>query len=158
MGPWISRESISLAAIRLELSVLLIQVTLGLKTMATEATGNATTLQTDYLSLLVKQLQNQDPLAPMDSSQMTAQLSQLYELDALESMDSNFGQVLESVQQSYASSLVGKEVSFEAAGEDGASQTVTGEVEEVNIEDPSDVTLMVGDKTISLSDVISVRN
>lgn len=158
VGVWISHESVSACASRLKRINWIVWFDLGLKTMAVEATSNATTLQTDYLSLLVTQLQNQDPMAPMDSSEMTAQLSQLYQLQALENMDSNFSQVLESAQQSYASSLVGKEVSFEASGDDGSAETVTGQVQEVNIEDPSDVTLMVGNRTIGLADVISVRN
>ncbi len=126
--------------------------------MATEAIGNSTTLQTDYLSLLVKQLQNQDPMAPMDSSQMTAQLSQLYQLQALENMDSNFDQVLQSTQQSYATSLVGKEVSYEVEGGVNSNGKGSGQVVKVNIDNPSDITLMVGDQTIGLADVISVGN
>lgn len=126
--------------------------------MAIQLPGNAANLQTDFLSLLVTQLQNQDPLAPMDSSQMTAQLSQLYELQALENMDSNFGHVLESVQQSYASSLVGKQVSFSGVAADGSSETITGQVQEVNIADSDDITLVVGNQNVSLADVISVRN
>lgn len=34
-------------------------------------------LQNTFMKLLVTQLQNQDPLNPMDNSQMTAQLAQI---------------------------------------------------------------------------------
>lgn len=126
--------------------------------MATETSGNATTLQTDYLSLLVTQLQNQDPMAPMDSSEMTAQMSQLYQLQALENMDANFSAVLASVQQDYATSLVGKEVAYGAEDDDGETTTGTGQVQEVKVGDSSDITLTVGDQTIGLADVVSVGN
>jgi flagellar basal-body rod modification protein FlgD len=126
--------------------------------MATEATGNAASLQTDYLSLLVTQLQNQDPLSPMDSSEMTGQMSQLYQLQAMESMDANFSAVLASVQQDYATSLVGKEVKYGSEDDDGETTTGTGQVQEVNVGDSSDITLTVGDQTIGLADVISVGN
>jgi len=126
--------------------------------MAMETSGNATTLQTDYLSLLVTQLQNQDPMAPMDSSEMTSQMSQLYQLQALENMDTNFSAVLASVQQDYATSLVGKEVVYGAENDDGETATGTGQVQEVKVGDSSDITLTVGDRTIGLADVISVGN
>ena len=126
--------------------------------MATETTTNATSLQTDYLSLLVTQLQNQDPMSPMSSSEMTGQLSQLYQLQALESMDGNFGEVLASVQQSYATSLVGKEVEYGSEQDDGETTTGSGQVTGVNVGDSSDITLKVGDQTIGLADVISVGN
>jgi len=79
-----------------------------------EVTGtntSASDLQMDFLNLLVTQLQNQDPLSPMDSENMSAQLAQFSELQQLEEMNNSFGQMLESVQRSYAGSLIGKDVS-----------------------------------------------
>jgi flagellar basal-body rod modification protein FlgD len=64
----------------------------------------------DYMKLLVAQLQNQNPLEPLDNKDMTAQLAQFSQLQQLETMNSSFGRVLDSVQRA-THSLIG-EVSF----------------------------------------------
>ena len=43
-------------------------------------------------------------------------------------MNTSFSQVLDSVQSNYASSLIGKEISFYAKAEDGSSELETGTV------------------------------
>jgi flagellar basal-body rod modification protein FlgD len=121
----------------------------------TGTTATASDIQMDYMTLLVKQLQNQDPLEPMDNKDMTAQFSQLQQL---EGMNTSFGKVLESVQRGYASSLIGKEVSFTATATDGTAETRTGEVEEVLMGSDGQITLRVGDETVDLANVLSVRD
>ena len=120
--------------------------------------ATASDIQTDYMKLLVTQLQNQNPLEPLDNPEMTAQLAQFSQLQQLENMNGAFGKVLESVQRSYASSLVGREVSFMAVGEDGAVETKTGQVEQALMGSNGQITLVVGDTTVDLADVVSVRN
>ena len=41
------------------------------------AATSATDIQDRFLTLLVTQLKNQDPLSPMDNAQITTQLSQI---------------------------------------------------------------------------------
>ncbi len=43
----------------------------------TKATGRGNLTSTDFLKLMTKQLQTQDPFAPMDANAMVAQMSQL---------------------------------------------------------------------------------
>ena len=50
---------------------------------SSSATGNGKIGQTEFLSLLVAQLQNQDPLNPMDSANFSAQLAQFSSLEQL---------------------------------------------------------------------------
>jgi len=119
--------------------------------------ASASDIRMDYMKLLVTQLQNQNPLEPLDNSDMTAQLAQFSQLEQLESMNTCFSKVLESVQHGYASSLIGKEISFTAAGSDGATEIRTGEVEEVVMGSSGQVTLVIGDQTVDLADVLSVR-
>src|SRR4030043_901315 len=95
----------------------------------TGTVASASDIQMDYMTLLVKQLQNQDPLEPMDNQEMTAQLAQFSPLQQLEGMNSSFGKVLDSVQRSYASSLIGKEVSFKTTGADGTVEPQRGKGE-----------------------------
>jgi flagellar basal-body rod modification protein FlgD len=114
-------------------------------------------MQMDYMKLLVTQLQNQNPLEPMDNSEMTAQLTQFSQLQHLESMNTSFGRVLESVQRGYASSLIGREVSFKATRMDGTIEVCTGQVEEVVMGKDGQITLVVGDQAVDLADVVSIR-
>ena len=123
----------------------------------TSTSASASDLQMDFLNLLVTQLQNQDPMSPMDSENMSAQLAQFSELQQLEEMNSSFGQMLESAQRSYAGSLIGKDVSFSAAAGGAVEGRLSGEVEEVVLAD-GDIELIVGDQKVSLADVLSIRD
>jgi flagellar basal-body rod modification protein FlgD len=121
-------------------------------------TASASDIQMDYMKLLVTQLQNQNPLEPLDNKDMAAQLAQFSQLQQMEGLNSSFGKVLESVQRSYASSLLGKEVSFRAPAADGSVETKNGEVGEVTIGDDGDIILTIDNEKVSLADVISIRN
>jgi flagellar basal-body rod modification protein FlgD len=121
-------------------------------------TASASDLRMDYMKLLVTQLQNQNPLEPMDNKDMSAQLAQFSQLQQTENLNTSFGRVLESVQRSYASSLIGKEVSFKVQGADGTVETKTGEVEEVVIDADGSLLLMVDDQQVKLADVTSIRD
>ena len=125
---------------------------------AISSTPAAGDLQMDYMKLLVKQLQNQNPLEPLDNKDMSAQLAQFSQLQQTENLNTSFGKVLESVQRSYASSLIGKEVSFQVQAADGTLQTQTGEVEEVVIGADGTLLLMIDDRQVKLADVTSIRD
>jgi len=113
----------------------------------------ATSIQMDYMKLLIAQLQYQNPLEPLDNNEMALQLAQFSQLQQLETMNSNFAQVLTTVEHSYADSLIGKEISYLAQTETGID-TVTGVVEKVikNLGDGA-IYLVVGDNNISLEQV-----
>lgn len=123
----------------------------------TSGVASTSDMQMDYMKLLVTQLQNQNPLEPMDNKDMTAQLAQFSQLQQLEGMNSSFGRVLDSVQRSYASSLIGKEISFSMTTTDGMTETRTGKVDEVLMGKDGTITLAVGDQKVDLADVLSVR-
>jgi flagellar basal-body rod modification protein FlgD len=125
---------------------------------AISSTPSAGALQMDYMKLLVTQLQNQNPLEPLDNKDMSAQLAQFSQLQQTENLNTSFSRVLESVQRSYASSLIGKEVSFKVQAADGTIQTQTGEVEEVVIGADGTLLLMVDDRQVKLADVTSIRD
>jgi flagellar basal-body rod modification protein FlgD len=120
--------------------------------------ASASDIQMDYMKLLVTQLQNQNPLEPLDNKDMAAQLAQFSQLQQMEGLNASFGKVLESVQRSYASSLIGKEVSFQVRAADGTTEPKTGAVEEVTIGDDGDIILTVGDEKVNLADVSAIRD
>jgi flagellar basal-body rod modification protein FlgD len=123
----------------------------------TPATSSASDLQTDYMSLLVTQLRNQNPLEPMNNNDMSAQLAQYSQLQQLENMNSSFGQLLSSVQRTQASTLLGKTVSFTTTDSNGATKTQEGKVEGVTIGSKGDVLLQVGKQQVKLADVTEIR-
>jgi flagellar basal-body rod modification protein FlgD len=62
-----------------------------------KATGNPTLGKDDFLTLLVTQLKNQDPLKPMDPTEFTGQLAQFSSLEQLHNVNENL-QILKSLQ------------------------------------------------------------
>jgi len=121
-------------------------------------TASASEIQMDFMKLLVAQLKAQDPESPMDSSQMISQLAQLSQLQQSESLNTKFDQVLAVAETNYASSLVGKTVSFAQQKDTGEVELSSGIVQEVTTGNSTDeIKLLVGNLTIALSDVVSVK-
>lgn len=83
----------------------------------------------EFLKLLVTQMQNQDPLNPMDSTEYTAQLAQYTSLEQLYNIDETLGLINTGQQQdsSYnALEFIGKQISaqgHELSFEKGKSAT-----------------------------------
>jgi len=93
-------------------TIAALQGTLGTST-ATTSTTSAADAQDRFLKLLVTQMQNQDPLNPMDNSQVTTQLAQLDTVTGIEQLNKTLGQMAASsaAQQSLqAAMLVGRNV------------------------------------------------
>lgn len=118
---------------------------------------SAGSIQADYMKLLVTQLQNQNPLEPLDNNQMASQLAQLSQLSQIEQLNMKFSGVLSAVERNYASSLVGKEITFLSEDLDGSISLTSGLVEEVMVSG-NDILLKAGDYAIGLSDIVSVKN
>jgi len=53
------------------------------------SSGNDVVDKDEFMNLLVAQLQNQDPLNPMDNAQFTAQMAQFASLEQLQNVNSN---------------------------------------------------------------------
>lgn len=73
--------------------------------------------KTEFLTLLVAQLQNQDPLNPQDPTEFTAQLAQYSSLEQQFATNEHLAKMSESsadVQRLTALSLIGKEVVAES--------------------------------------------
>ncbi len=126
--------------------------------MSVSAVGSSSKIQMDYMKLLVTQLQNQNPLEPMDNSEMAAQLTQFSQLEQLESMSSNFAEVLGTTQRNYATSLIGKEISFVGETVSGETDVINGVVEQIFNDADGEIILLAGTHTLGLSDIMSVKN
>jgi flagellar basal-body rod modification protein FlgD len=122
------------------------------------ATASAANIQTDYMKLLVTQLQNQNPLEPLNNQDMATQLSQFSQLQQLENVNTSFGKVLDSVQRSYASSLIGKEVSYKTTADNGTVTIQKGKVDEVVMDSKGGILLQIGQQQVALTDVTAIRD
>jgi flagellar hook assembly protein FlgD len=122
------------------------------------ATATASDIQMDYMKLLIAQLQNQNPLEPLDNNEMASQLTQFSQLQQLETMNQSFERILTSVERNYANSLLDKEVSFAVETEEGTADTQKGTVEQVYHDTNGEIWLVVGDNIIGLENVLSVEN
>jgi flagellar basal-body rod modification protein FlgD len=80
---------------------------------STTSTKNAADTQDRFLKLLVAQMNNQDPLNPMDNAQVTSQMAQIQQVTSLSTLDTsikNLGLQLGQMQAMQSISLVGREV------------------------------------------------
>ena len=60
----------------------------------------------DFLNLMIAELQNQDPLDPLDNSEMVAQLGQIREISSTNQLIETLNQVFTGQNLSTASSLI----------------------------------------------------
>ncbi|GAB3630442.1 flagellar basal body rod modification protein [Pandoraea terrae] len=92
------------------------------------SSGGAGDLQNSFLKLLVAQMNNQDPLNPMDNSQVTSQLAQISTVSGITQLNTTLSSVtsqLNSTQSLQAAALVGKGVLVPGNGIGVGTQTAT---------------------------------
>ena len=79
-------------------------------------TSSINDVQDRFMTLLVTQMKNQDPLNPMDNAQVTSQMAQLSTVSGIDKLNDTLESLIGSVQagQSYqASSMIGRNVLIE---------------------------------------------
>src|SRR3978361_777514 len=84
----------------------------------TSALGTLSNNFTDFLSLLMTQLKNQDPSSPMDSNQFTTELVQFTSVQQQISTNSNLTQLIQLTQASQieqSAALIGKPITANSA-------------------------------------------
>jgi flagellar basal-body rod modification protein FlgD len=101
-----------------------------------------------FLDLMIAELQNQDPMNPMDNSEMLQQISQIRSIDSTDKLTTTLDSVMLGQSISSASALIGKQV--EALSDD--AKEVTGKVDSVAIEDGV-AKLRIGDAKVGLKNL-----
>ncbi len=92
-----------------------------------ETTSDPTTLDsTDFMDLMITQLQNQNPMEPMENTEYISQMAEFSALEQMQSMNT-------SINTMYAFGLMGKEVTVNNS--DGT--LTTGIVESVSMQNGS---------------------
>lgn len=104
-----------------------------------------------FIKLLITELQNQDPLQPMDNAQILQQISQIREIESNRRLTETLETVRVGQVLSTASSMVGRNI----MGLSDAGEVVAGVVEWVSM-DTSGAKLHVGDHLVSLSNVSTI--
>jgi flagellar basal-body rod modification protein FlgD len=97
------------------------------------STGGVTLGGTDFLTLMLAQLQNQDPTSPVDSNEFLSQLASLSEVQGINQLNTSFTALsssLVSSQALQASSLLGHQamVASSTASLSSAGGTISGAV------------------------------
>jgi len=112
-----------------------------------------------FLQLMVSELTHQDPLNPMDNTQLVQQIGELRSIAASDQLTSTLQAVQTQQSLTTASSLIGKQVTaLNADNED-----VTGTITSVSVEvDPDNnakrsYKVKIGDQTIDLQNIRQVQ-
>ena len=109
----------------------------------------------EFLGLLITELQNQDPLNPMDNAQMLEQISQIREIGSTTQLTETLNEFAVGQELSMASSMIGKKIN----ALDNNAQEVDGVVERVSVqtdsEDPNirKVSVHVGDSIVDIKNI-----
>lgn len=72
---------------------------------STSAAASSSSERDVFMTLLVAQLKNQDPLAPQDGAQFVAQLAQFNSLDQLVGIRQSIDQLVAAMQQGQESKI-----------------------------------------------------
>ena len=105
----------------------------------------------DFISLLITEMQSQDPLDPMDNTEVMQQLTQIQAIEANNRLNDTLDAVQLGQAMSTASSLIGKEI--EALTDD--AEYVTGTVDRVTVVDGVPK-LHIGDYEATLTNVSAI--
>jgi flagellar basal-body rod modification protein FlgD len=132
-------------------------------------TSNTNATQDRFLKLLVTQLQNQDPLNPMDNAQMTTQLAQISTVTGIDKLNTTLSSMIDSVASSQnvqSAEMIGKSVLVagsklvlssstekDSTGKEVTTKSAVGGIKLASAADS--VTLTVKD---SSGNVVSVQN
>lgn len=118
-----------------------------------KATGVASKLtSTDFLNLMMKQLQYQDPLEPVSNTEFVAQQAQFSQLETTQDIKSALSDL---VGFSQSSSLIGKVVSLNDP--DNRGSIVTGLVQAASF-NGKDSSIVIEGKEYPTNSVIYVHN
>lgn len=120
--------------------------------------GNSSAISSDmFYQMLAAQLQYQDPMESVDSSQMIMQMAQFAQIESSNNLTQQFNLFLEMNSMSIGSSMVGQEVTVSVPNEEGGHTTKTGIVDRVGFTSSGPV-LQVDGEYYEFWNVITIGN
>ena len=111
-----------------------------------------------FLKLLISELQNQDPLDPMENSEMVAQIGQIREIGATDQLTRTLSNLSSSQELVTASGLIGRQVNGLAddlSPVDGVVDRITVETSDEN--NSRSVKVHVGEKTMDIKNIREIQ-
>ena len=139
-----------------------------LATQSSAASASSTTKQvhdlkdldlSQFLKLMISELQNQDPLNPLDNTQFVQQIGELRSIAASDQLSSTLQAVQTQQSLTTASSLIGKKVQALTSDNQNISGTVSSVSIEVDQNDNNKRTykIKIGDQAVDLANVREVE-
>lgn len=133
--------------------------------------GAKTTSKNDsnmFLTLMLEQLQHQDPTQPTDNTEWLSQLAQYSSLEQMTQMNEGLSKCMNYMSSMYDDmsinseitqtlSLIGKEVTLKDPDDETGRGRITGTVSEASFEDGTGK-VKVGDKYYSIAQILSVKD
>ncbi len=120
-----------------------------------------------FLKLFVTQLQNQNPLDPTDNTEFMSQLAQFSTLEQeqqqteyLSDANTISSASLQLDQIALASTFIGKTIKYSSGSSDSSSssETLSGVVEGVKLEEDGTVSFVIDGESVSISNFIEVED
>jgi flagellar basal-body rod modification protein FlgD len=108
--------------------------------------------QNDFLKLLAKQFQTQNPMKPMEDTAFIAQMAQFSSLEQSKAMSTDMAAIRADQQRTVANSYLGHRVTVDA----GKGTIATGDVTAIDAAGPAPL-LSINGKLYSLSAVLLVE-
>lgn len=114
----------------------------------------------EFLKILMTQLQNQDPLSPLDDKDFVAQMATFSSLEQLMNMASSIDMLVQNqfispvVQYSH---MIGKQVSYLETNDEGSKETVTSKVIAVSQKDGWAIFELANGEKIFADSILKVK-
>jgi flagellar basal-body rod modification protein FlgD len=124
---------------------------------ATTASANSDRMNdlsmSDFIKMMVAELENQDPTNPMSNTEMLSQINQIRQITSNDNLSSSIESLTLGQTLTTASGLIGKTIT----GTNSLGKDVTGTVDKVMIENGKPK-LYVGSNIVDLTAISSVVN
>lgn len=121
-------------------------------TSSSTTTNKMDTLDTsEFIKMMVAELQNQDPMNPMSNSELLQQVGQIRAIDSNDKLSTTLQSVVLGQNLATAGNMINQTV----AGLSDDGNKIIGKVRMVSI-DSGEAKLCVGDQTISLKNIAAV--
>lgn len=113
----------------------------------------------DFMKLLLTELQNQDPLSPLDNAQMIQQLSTIREIGATNQLTETLTNLSLTQQLTTATGLIGRSIN----GLSDSGKELVGIVDRVSVETASgessqrNIKVHIGNDTMDVKNIRDIR-
>ncbi len=113
----------------------------------------------DFLKLLLVQMQNQDPLEPVDNRQMLAEMAQFSSLEQMSNLNENFANANTIASFMDATRLLGKRVEvLDPTAPDNAPAAIASKVTSVNFTSEGPLLTLENGLVTTVIDLVKVED